>query len=150
MSSCYITISYHIISNLVFSYLFCWLVLHRIRFNSIQFNFISNWFYSIQFDWILFIILYSIVSHINDRFVARCGCLSVSLFVCLSVWVGFFSVFLSLLVIFLSSLFLSVSWFLCFHESLPRTLTHGHSHWHTHEYEYMFLLMTGTYYLKSW
>ena len=60
----YRTISYYIISYLHFIYLFCWLVLHCIVMYFISVWFDSIQFYSIHSDWIWFMILFSIVSHI--------------------------------------------------------------------------------------
>ena len=94
MSSCYITISYHIISYLVFSYLFCWLVLHCIQFCSIQL-----YFKLIEFYLSYYRVLYLI--SMNDLWlvVAVCPslCLSVYLFICMTNFHFFFSPLLFLI-----------------------------------------------------
>ena len=111
MSSCYITISYHIISNLLFSCLFCWLVLDCIQFDSIE------------FDWIWFIMLYSIVSHINEWFVRLFVCLFVCLFICMNKFLFRF-LFCSPLFSYLFS---------------DERLAHWHDHLWTHTYIWIYV-----------
>ena len=53
----YITISYHIISDVFLFYLFCWFDFHSILFYSILLHFISNRFDLIWFDSTLFYII---------------------------------------------------------------------------------------------
>ena len=77
MSSCYIIISYHIIS----SFLLCLLRISSPLY-TIQLYFNWTLFNFILFDWIRFIILFSIVSRINEWFV------SIRLSVSLSVWLS--------------------------------------------------------------
>ena len=74
MSSCYITLSYHIISHILLFYLFCWFDLHSILFYSILFEIDSIWFYFVLFyfisnlfDLVLFYsILFYFISNIFD------------------------------------------------------------------------------------
>ena len=121
MSSCYITISYHIISYLMF------------------FNFISSAdLISILFYWIRFIILFSIVSHINEWFVSICWSIrpSVCVFICMNKFIVFssllflysfftlsFLIFISLsLLSFLMNVFLTRTW------TRTRTRTHTYTY----------------------
>ena len=152
MSSCYITLPYHIISHVLLFYLFCWYDLHSILFYSTLFQIDSIWFYLILFYWIWFTILFSIVSHINEWFVSICPSVrpSVCLFICMNKFMfSLLSCFFTLSFLFLFSSHFHFSFFS--YERLPhsRTHGHGHGHGHTNTYEYMFLLMTRTYYFNS-
>ena len=74
MSSCYITLSYHIISY----HISCSFILFLLL--------IWSPFYSILFYWVRFTVLFSIASHINEWFVSVCPsvCPSVCLFICMN------------------------------------------------------------------
>ena len=155
MSSSYITLSYHIISHVLFFYLFCWFDLHSILFYSTL----------LYFKLIRFTVLFSIVSHINEWFVSICPsvrpsvhpfvCLCVCLFICMNKFMfSVLSCFFILSLLFLFSFHFHFSFFTLFSwtsssHTHTDTHTHTHGHGHTNTYEYMFLLMTRTYYFKS-
>ena len=131
MSSSYITISYHIISYLMFFYFISSADLISILLYSSLFYFIWNWFDSIRlnsilFDWIRFTILFSIVFHTNEWFV------SVYLSVCSSVS---FSVW--------KNIFLLFSFFS--HKRLPHSQTYTDTH--TSKYIWIYVSSYGSYIL---
>ena len=90
-----VTLSYHIISYLMFFYFISSADLISILFYSILLYFKSIWFdlilfSSLLFYWIRYTILFSIVSHINEWYVSvrPSVCLSVCVSVCLYVWIS--------------------------------------------------------------
>ena len=161
MSSCYITLSYHIISYLMFFNFISSADLITIQFYSILFYFISNRFDLILFYSLLLNSICYIVQYCISYQWMICVYLSVHLSVCVFICMNkfMFSVLscffiLSLLFLFsfhfyfsFISLFIFIS--LSFLMNVFLTHTHGHGHGHTNTYEYMFLLMTRTYYFNS-
>ena len=157
MSSCYITLSYHIISyhiscSFILSLLLIWSLFYFIwsLFYSILFYFISNRFDLIEFFSLLLKSIYYIVQYSISYQWMICVYLSVHPSVCLSVWINLCFLFSPVALFFLYSffslfIFISLS-FLSFLMNV--FLTHTHGHGHTNKYEYMFLLMTRTYYFK--
>ena len=133
MSSCYITVSDHIISSILLSLLLISSPLYSIQFCSIQLDFNLIWFISIPLDSIEFIILYSIVSYLNEWFVSICQsvclsvCLSVWLSVCLSVWISFSSLFFSYLFSYFVFLISFSSVFPDFYFFMNIFLAHSHT-----------------------
>ena len=141
MSSCYITISYHILCSFILCLLLIWSPFHSILFYFISNRFDLIWFYSLLLNSIYCIVQYSIsyqwmiCVYLSVR---PSVCLSVCVFICMNKFM-FCRFFLFLFfLLFLYSLFLWTS------------SSHTHWHGHTHTYEYMFLLMTRTYYFKRW
>ena len=131
MSSCYITLSYHIISHVFLFYLFCWFDLH-----------------SILFYWIRFTILVSILSHINEWFVSISPsvrlsvCPSVCLFICMNKFIVFSSLlflysFFSRFLLFSFSFLFLFSWTSSSH---THTRTHTDTHIHMNICSFLWLV----------
>ena len=140
MSSCYITISYHIISYLMFFYFISSAALISIPFCSILFYFISNRFDSFLFYWIWFTILFSIVSHTSEWFVSICP--SVRLFICMNKFMfSVLSCFFILSLLFLYSFHFHFSFFS--YECLP----HTHTRTRTHKYIWIYVPSYDSYIL---
>ena len=144
MSSCYITLQYHIISYyiscfFILSLLLIWSPFHSILIYFNLFYFISNRFDLIWFDWILFYwirftVLFSIVSHINEWFVSVCPSiyLSVCMFICMNKFLSFslLSFFFILSLLSLFSFHFHFSFFS--YERLSHTHTHTDTDTHIH------------------
>ena len=128
-----ITLSYHIISYLMFFYFIS-------PFYSILFYFTSNWFDLILFSFILLNSIYYIVQYsISYQWmicvylsVRPSVCLSVCLCVCLSVWISLCFLFSPV-----SSFFLFSFFSLSFLMNVFLTHTHGHGHTHTYIWIYV-------------
>ena len=132
MSSCYIILSYHIISYLMFFY------------------FISSAaLFSILFYWIRFTVLFCIVSHTNEWFVSVCPsvCSSVCVFICMNKFMfSLLSCFFILSFLFLFSLHFHFSFFTLFsHERLPHT--HIRTRTRTHKYIWIYVPSYDSYIL---
>ena len=149
MSSCYITLPYHIISYLMFFYFISSADLLSIPFHSIQFYFISNWFSSMEFYSLLLNSIYYIVQHsISHQWmifvylsVHPSACLSVCMnkfmfsllscffILCFLFYFSFTSrlIFFSLLLLFLFSFLFLFSW-----TSSSRTHTDTDTHTYIH------------------
>ena len=133
MSSCYITLSYHIISY----HISCSFILFLLL--------IWSPFYSILFYWVRFTVLFSIASHINEWFVSVCPsvCLSVCLFICMNKCMfSLLSCFFILSLLFPFSFHFNFSFSFSFfsYERLPHTHTDTHIHIHMNICSFLWLV----------
>ena len=133
MSTCYINISYHIVSSFHLSVVLICSPLYSIQLDSIQFDLIQ--YYSIELD----LSYCSVLCLISMNGLCLFVLLSVCLLIYLSVWITFCFLF--------SSLLLSFLYLISFYMNVWHT--HLNTCGHSHKYEYMFLLMTRKYYFKS-
>ena len=152
MSSCYITLSYHIISHVLLFYLFCCFDLHSLLFYSILFYFISNWFDSILFYSILLNLIYCIVQYSISYQWMVCVCLSIRPSVCLSVWISLCFVFSPVSLFFLYSFFTLSLFIFFFSLSLLSFfmnvfLTHTRTRTRAHKYIWIYVPSYDSYIL---
>ena len=123
MSSCYITLPYHIISYVLLFYLFCCFDLHSILFYSISFQIDLIWLNSILLNLIYYIVQYSILYQWMI-----CVCLSVRLSVCLFICMNKF-MFSLLSCFFILSFLFPFSFLFLYSLSflMNVSLTHAHT-----------------------
>ena len=157
MISCYIIISYHMISHVLLFYLFCWFDLHCILFYSILFYFISNRFdlirfysiqlnliycivqYSISYQWMIFVCL-SVRPSINPSVF-----LSLSFFICMNkLMFSLLSCFFILSLLFLFSFHFHFSFFTLFSWT---SSSHTRTRTRTHKYIWIYVPSYDSYIL---
>ena len=135
MSSCHITISYHMFFNLISSADLFFTPFRTNLFYSTLFLIDSIWSYWIRFYWMRFTILFSIVPHLNEWFV--CICLFVCIFI--SMIKCFFSSFLFSFFLFSFLFLLSflMNVFLTHRCTYTDTCTHTDTHIHINIWLYV-------------